>query len=1146
LLNNPSVPKFFKTLIFYLFYSGLALGLALSAPVLAGTSEWKGEFALTRALRQKLTERFLSGSPPAWNALAFGEYHQEIRTRLEQIKSLQRPISLQTVRAYELLDQELKALSESPPDLARLVRAIEVDEALKSAAPHGPVLRSVLNFSASHARWTISRGSQVRREAQNLGAPPPLQSGPSSADDWARLNPPENSPFWRPLGLSDIHNVSDFYYRGGSPLHQGLELRFPEAQPAVDFMEILPPLPGTPHPAPQLAAEFFDRQTGLHSVRIKFRSKVHSDPTVSVLATLLGYSTPVFKHYPELKVYLRNTSLRQFKIDYLDQLDPQNIAQSLEMDPNIVAIGKDQRGEFIRLKEVVVEAVPREHLELGTWDTVELGHDQLREVRGFELFQLWVGNIEAGSIANTRLVLRNDASGVSVHPILRDLGGTLGGVVPETPASLPWTLIQSASLDQVEFSHRSAVPNPLRGKLTEADAIWATRLIGRLSKNQIQQAVELGAWPSPVAQLITEKLCHRRNQLVQVFGLESELGLLDANPTLTTPDGLIVKGRLTQSRFEGSIHEYDHEAPRLQEARLAALKVAAARLAQLGTSAVGFTQLAEFELGSTVGLISEGLIKLDRNIEQNPTPRDESERFLVQDIIKVGLRLGAGLVVSGQATLWHQYKLVYPVRTESEAVSAGNFPVNLLMPYQLWKGDFPERFVLMTESAIEGGGRVDLRLPGALPLSLDMSQGLLTLARATVERDSAGNFKVFKDRELSLRSQYRLLGEALGLFRAPLLQREDHHLGSLNAKVWNIPFDQLLASSEVSSALLQVVRIGNTDSLEQILSDELKPITFEGSFSRSSTKWSWLGLISGSKSFEFLKLWGDSFGNREQYRTSNDRHWGLLDWSEDHSVRAELLSSSSEIEQSLQNRKILKIRWKIDDQDTSTEELEDGYLVLLNRLAGENAVTLKPGLFSRNQKWSRTLTHMELDYGPDALARLQTLTPEAYWSALAEVLGVSREEVQKLQNAKDLILVQRRGRRAQPTKISPEARAVSESKDFVSKIWGWSGNRPWDWGHFMETLNHSFRSGTLTQRSWILQTLNQFIGKQHIRFLARIAPPYGAESLFPGAQPIEYRREGANAPPEGFDPLLIFAETPLELYRFFDAFSSIKTASKPL
>lgn len=48
------------------------------------------------------------------------------------------------------------------------------------------------------------------------------------------------------------------------------------------------------------------------------------------------------------------------------------------------------------------------------------------------------------------------------------------------------------------------------------------RLIARLTRKQIDDAVALGGWPLPLRQLLVEKLISRRNQMVEAFKLVGE------------------------------------------------------------------------------------------------------------------------------------------------------------------------------------------------------------------------------------------------------------------------------------------------------------------------------------------------------------------------------------------------------------------------------------------------------------------------------------------------------------------------------------------------------------------------------------------------------------------------------------------------
>lgn len=1121
-----------------LLISALSSGLILLllAP-LAGAAEsgvkaevhWSGHIALTPALRSQISE-----SLP--DVAALRTYRSDLKTRSDELGTILRAkgASSRQEQAYALLLEMLDSvigqavlwpstLTLPESDLQTLARVLEIDSALKSRGLPGSLTTSIAEKINGTLNWSVARGVRKQGEAQNLSG---LDEA-ASVSALSELNPPEGSAFWR---------------RSGS-LHDGVTLNYPASKTISSAPEVDFELVEESEDHPILSVRFKTDDGGTARARMHLKREVHSAPTVSELARMLGFPAHTSRPYREIKLRLKDITLSKFKIQLLNRLSLAQLSRSLELDPNVIRTGTDSQGDFVVFREVLIEPLPEELVRLGSWNYHDLGHEQLRELRGMELFHLWVGDLDYGRLNHTELVIKQLPDRLELHALQSDLGTSLGGKLSETPGSLNWDLVKTTDNSSlVDFTHRSSQGNPLRGRVTEADARWGVRLIGSLSREQIENAVAAGDWPAPIAALITEKLCARRNQLVAAFGLAPSLGILPANRLLTTEDGVVKDGILKRSRVEDSVADYGDEQVRMREQAMRALKLATTRLVQMGAKAVGFLKVTEADIGIAQGLISEVLFKIERQIEENPNPDDDTERFVVRDRLKLGFRLGAGLMLQGHATIWQQHDLVYPASTESQALRAGNQALNLMLPFQLWTCELPDRFVLMSETAIEGGGKIYLSSGTVLPIGVgaDASNSFLRIARMVTQRDLDGNFHVFKSTEFSNHEQYRALIEFFGTMRMPIVTKDVLNLGHLKGLLWKLPGSALTDSPDLALGLQRSLRMGGSHYLEAVDSP-FKPREIEGRFRRSSIDWNLFGLFSSSRRSEILKSWGDAIGFRQQYRVANEKHWSLFDWAEDHSVRAELLSKTPDtvLEDS---RKFMRIRWKIDDRNTTSEELQDGYVVLVNRLAGEEAFRFTPELFSQNQKWGRILTHIELTYGPDELARLEALTPDAYWKSLAGLLGVSDEEMEKMRKVSVPLISTRQGTHDRPFKITPERRAVMESKEFVRNLWGRDGSRKWDWANFMAELNRTFRNGNFRQKSWALEVLNHHLGRENIRFSAQITPPFGQSDLFPGGGALAYSRNPGNTSIlerlTRMEPLMIFAESPLELYQFFSAFET--------
>ncbi|MEK6578885.1 MAG: hypothetical protein AABZ55_06635, partial [Bdellovibrionota bacterium] len=98
---------------------------------------------------------------------------------------------------------------------------------------------------------------------------------------------------------------------------------------------------------------------------------------------------------------------------------------------------------------------------------------------------------------------------------------------------------------------------------TNEDARWILRKIAKYSRDDLKKIVAAGKYPDDVAALILEKLIGRRNHLVRMFNLSSELSddlrEIQYNPSLTV--GAVKDGKLTQERYPGYALRFVHPQP---------------------------------------------------------------------------------------------------------------------------------------------------------------------------------------------------------------------------------------------------------------------------------------------------------------------------------------------------------------------------------------------------------------------------------------------------------------------------------------------------------------------------------------------------------------------------------------------------------
>jgi hypothetical protein len=170
---------------------------------------------------------------------------------------------------------------------------------------------------------------------------------------------------------------------------------------------------------------------------------------------------------------------------------------------------------------------------IGPWDFGQLGHENLRELRGAGLLAAWLGWFDS-RFENTRLKVVETDDGKELRHCFSDLGGGLGegssffSPRGERPDRFTSSFTKSANGGRkfriVGFKpiERTAAFE----EMTFDDARWMARFIGQLSEEQISQALVASGFDSTQVTLYTGKLLSRRDQMIRDLGLAGEIGLL--------------------------------------------------------------------------------------------------------------------------------------------------------------------------------------------------------------------------------------------------------------------------------------------------------------------------------------------------------------------------------------------------------------------------------------------------------------------------------------------------------------------------------------------------------------------------------------------------------------------------------------------
>jgi hypothetical protein len=180
---------------------------------------------------------------------------------------------------------------------------------------------------------------------------------------------------------------------------------------------------------------------------------------------------------------------------------------------------------------------------IGSWDFGELGHENLRELRGAGLLAAWLGWFDSRA-DNTKLRLVRDAEDVQLLHFFSDLGGGMGSGTGlfsprgEDPNKFTWTfttpeIVRGPGQMTTPFriqQFKPTVPTEAFAAMTGDDAGWMARLIGQLTENQLRAALIASGYDNIEARLYLEKLISRRDRMIIDLRLQDEIPLLRPEP----------------------------------------------------------------------------------------------------------------------------------------------------------------------------------------------------------------------------------------------------------------------------------------------------------------------------------------------------------------------------------------------------------------------------------------------------------------------------------------------------------------------------------------------------------------------------------------------------------------------------------------
>jgi len=900
--------------------------------------------------------------------------------------------------------------------------------------------------------WTVDASTEAKRvdlEAVNLYdsesglyfEEEDLVAQVRAGRDLSELGPPPDSSFWRDPGpIADVP-VRETFYNGGDPLHAGLTSLAPGWEGELKKIR-------TTQTKPKLEVKV-GSGSSRRDFKLKLGAEVFSEPTINALLATLGFNVDVTHHVKNFKLYLGDNDLGELQTRWRAYFEDRRNHNRFEFD-EYFDLGEDEGGPYLVVREGVFEERRKELLRVGPWPFGDNGNEGLREVRGLGIFSIWVGNTDFKEAENNKLILRRlpiesgqaaaseGATYVGYH-VHHDLGHALGRVVPEQLNAFPWELSKRTLTGRIRFNYHSVQPNSLRKRITYADARWMVRLIAQLTREQIESAVALGGWPDSAGRLLVEKLIHRRNGLVEIFdlvGSDSPSGaieLLRVDRKLTTEDGAVVAGELVTGEFTGSTKEFANYWEELLGPVWDVIAMRVVAIVQRSVGEVFAIVLDPDTVGIPAGLVSEILVNVRRQVYPNPDPTSADDYYLVNDDVKIGLRMGGGFVARGEVTFYRSYQLIQPAGTQQAGRLLDRTILNFLLPYQMARGELPETYVLVRRNYVDGRLRIitDDLSGGSAPVGVQATFSTAQESRNVITRKN-GSLVLLRDRSRFAEEGY---GAFVKLFviRIPVMGHVASS-GLLEGDLFSMPVQEIDSSPERRAAVDRAIERGEFSDLEEIV----EPTPIRTRYEDRSYRVRLLSLFmhsERSRADDVIVGEEESGGPVErfyQYGAGGSRFWVFLDFGEAHHFQVTAVAPLDDNSEFVEVPVIVS-RYRSMDLSTRSEELSKGEIGFINGLVGKHASNENPPLInftpeehSTNDRWGFITSSVKVGYSAEAVRRLLELESDAYWEVVSEALDVRRDRIELYR-----LWLDERGRelRIRRTKIPPDIRRfVSHAK----------------------------------------------------------------------------------------------------------------------
>lgn len=844
---------------------------------------------------------------------------------------------------------------------------------------------------------------------------------------------------------------------------------------------------------------FFVKDQSEKKYTIRVGAGIHAEATSSKLLSQLGYHT-----YPSLvkenvKMKLGKQTLSEFKKQWAEIYTKQNIL----FEDFVSEIYQDELGVSIVWKRALIQEMPKMDF-VGPWSPFENDLMSQREIRSLPLYSIWTDHTRVSEFKGRDLYWQSEAGEDSQQEsayrfYLSELDHSFGSVKGERPGALDWELVLKDKKDSLSFSYKGRGLNEF--EMSWSDARWMTQKISALTRQQIQKAVNVGGWPLPIAELLVEKLIERRNQLIEAFELEDKAPKLSVKRNITTKDKSVVNGELVTEHFEGFDQNYGSAFYDIMKPILTAIKDGAFAGGRSLISSFNGMNIEPIEIGVDSSIVYRIIFGFNRTIEPNKEATGANDNYLVKDTFKIGFRLGAGIVVSGDVAYVKEYNLVYPVASKAQGHLQNNFLINFLLPLHVIQDKLPERHVLVLENYLEGRGRIRVG-SGFTGIGTFLSVSQVNLSRTYISRSREDKAYIFEDNSLFTELAYRINLE-LGAIGIPVFKT---HLrqGKLERNYYVLD----LQKAQHQKALNQSLKFGSNSAIRETGAVH----KIDNKFLETQSNFNLFGLIRAetrTRYDDIIEQHIDDPGpgqyvliRRYQLEQLKRNSWNIGLTGEEQTSRV-ILTGKPPLEnnlgrglESIQDPYI-QIILAMNDKTTKTSELER-YISMINEMAlDKNFINFTPALHSRNNLWGETETFVTFNIYENGIQKLIDSNEEVFWRSLAIVTEKpesywARALSTNLRNRRHMDVTNRDSFLAAKVKsMARHFRNAAKEKNSLSRM-----------RSIHSALSQSVYSSDRAFRATILAMIHKIIGKENIHMTAFIGVPEDQENTFPGQIPL--------------------------------------------